>query len=258
MRSVPREQIVRGIREAGVQPGDLLLAHSSLSSFGHVQGGAAEAAWALVDSVMPGGCAFVPTFNFGRGIYDPATTPSATGAVTEAFRHLPGAVRSLHPTHSVAALGTQGATILAGHENCHAFGPGSPLWRLYENNAWVLLIGCDHRSSSMIHVAEEVAGMPYVDRTRTAMVKSGDTVQEWTGRKPGCSRGFSAIDGPLRSAGAIREGLAGGACLQLMRAKDVVDIALAMLNDDPGALLCSIADCQACAQARQVLESIKV
>ncbi len=38
--TVTHADIVAGLRSMGVQPGDLILVHSSLSSFGHVEGGA--------------------------------------------------------------------------------------------------------------------------------------------------------------------------------------------------------------------------
>ncbi len=84
------QQLVAEIRAVGVHPGDLLLVHSSLASIGHVDGGAETAARALAQSVSPGGTVLVPTFNYGQLPYDPASTPSLTGAITEAFRRLPG------------------------------------------------------------------------------------------------------------------------------------------------------------------------
>ena len=155
-------QIVEGIRALGVSPGDLLLAHSSLESFGAVDGGADAVADALVQSVAPGGTVFVPTFNFAKLPWDRATTASLTGAITEAFRQRPAHVRSNHPTHALAGIGPEAEAILADHETKHSFGEDSPLWRLWQRNAWVLLIGCDHRASSMIHVAEEAVGVPYL------------------------------------------------------------------------------------------------
>src|SRR5688500_962738 len=109
--TVTAHHIVDAIRELGVRPGDLLLVHSSLSSFGRVTGGAPAVARALVDVVSPGGTVFVPTFNYGQLPFDPATTPSLTGAITESFRALPGAVRSLQPTHPVAAIGPEAQSI---------------------------------------------------------------------------------------------------------------------------------------------------
>src|SRR4051812_40387727 len=101
MSDVTRNDIAAALRSLGVRAGDLLLAHTSLSRFGYVDGGAGTVANALIDAVSPGGTAFVPTFNYATLPYDPATTQSLTGAITEAFWRLPGAIRSTQPTHPV-------------------------------------------------------------------------------------------------------------------------------------------------------------
>lgn len=252
--SITQQDIVAGIRALGVSPGDLLLVHSALSSFGHVEGGAVAVARALVESVSPGGTAFVPTFNYGQLPYDPATTPSLTGAITESFRTLAGAVRSRHPTHPVAGVGPDAEAIIAGHEDAHPFGPGSPLWRLWERNAWVLLIGCDHRASSMIHVAEEAVAVAYLDCARVATVLQPDgTAMPVTVRRPGCSTGFNTLDATLRARDAVREGTIAAAQLMLMRARDIVAAASDLLRGDQAALLCSDSACERCTQAREMI-----
>ena len=81
---VTGDDIVRGVRQLGVKDGDLLQVHSSLSSFGYVEGGADAVVGALLEAVGSGGTVMVPTFNHGGAdIYDPATTPSHNGAITE-------------------------------------------------------------------------------------------------------------------------------------------------------------------------------
>ncbi|MGB7160291.1 MAG: AAC(3) family N-acetyltransferase [Tepidisphaeraceae bacterium] len=251
MNEVTKPDILAAIRSLGVTPGDLLLAHTSLSSFGRVEGGAVTVAQALIASVSPGGTAFVPTFNYGTLPYDPAITQSLTGAVTEAFWKLPGAVRSGHPTHAVAGFGPDAQAVLADHETVHPFGRGSPLWRLWERDAWVLLIGCDHRSSSMVHVAEEAMDVPQLDRTRSGQFMRGSEVTEVNVRRPGCSGGFNIVDGPLRSAEKIREGTVGRSRFMLMRAADIVAAASELLRRDATALLCTAPDCERCAWARE-------
>ena len=234
----------------GVRPGDLLLAHSSLKSFGAVDGGAEAVADALVRSVAPGGTVFVPTFNFAKLPWDLATTASLTGAITEAFRHRPGAVRSNHPTHALAGIGPEAEAILADHESKHPFGEDSPLWRLWQRNAWVLLIGCDHRASSMIHVAEEVLGVPYLKRTRTQKIITPQGTREVTLRRPNCSNGFNQIAAALRAVDKIVDGTIGSSRLMLMRADDIVGVASEMLRRDRYALLCEPGTCSVCDEAR--------
>jgi aminoglycoside 3-N-acetyltransferase len=246
------EQIVEGIRNLGVRPGDLLLVHSSLKSFGTVEGGADAVAEALTRVVSPGGSVFVPTFNFAKLPWDRQTTSSLTGAITEAFRKQPQAVRSDHPTHAVAGVGPLAQEILANHEKHHPFGENSPLWRLWRRNAWVLLIGCGHVSSSMIHVAEEVAGVPYLERTRSQKVVTPDGFREVALRRPNCSNSFIRIDAPLRAMNQIIDGDIGPSHLMLMRSHDIVSTAVEMLRADPYAFLCDPGTCPVCDEARTI------
>jgi aminoglycoside N3'-acetyltransferase len=235
-----------------------MIVHSSFKSLGGVEGGPGAVAQALIDAVSPGGSAFVPTFNYGKDPYDPATAPSHDGVITEFFRKLPGAVRSLHPTHSIAGVGPDAAEMLRDHDKVHAFAVGSPCWKLWERDAWVLLIGVNHNANSVAHVAEELERMSYLDRRRVARVMQPDgTIREVELRRPGCSEAWDAvIDPPLRARGAIRERRVGSAKLILMRARDVVDVTREMLRRDPAALLCNACGCDACATARKMLISV--
>jgi aminoglycoside N3'-acetyltransferase len=210
-----------------------------------------------VDAVSPAGSVFVPTFTYGRDAYAPATSPSYDGIITEHFRKLPGAVRSLHPTHAVAGRGPHASKTLDGHDRVHAFARESPLWRLWERNAWVLLVGVGHFANSAAHVAEELLEMPYLDRRRRARVARADgSVQEVELRRPGCSDSWDAVIGPpLRERGAIREGKVGESKLQLMRARDVVEVTANLLRRDPRALLCDRSTCDACEQARRMIDA---
>ena len=251
MADVTGRDIVEGLRSLGVEPGHLLLVHSSLSRFGRVEGGAPTVVQALLDSVAPNGTVIVPTFNYGTLPYDPATTQSLTGAISDAFWRTPGAVRSNHPTHSFAAIGPWAREMLENHQHMDPLGHTSPLGRLFRANGWVLLMGVDHRSNSMIHTAEESMKVPYVGRTRTAAVLRGKEVTEVTVRRPGCSSGFNVVGDAMRPMGLIREATVGQSTLMLMRAGDIVSVASGMLARDPAALLCHLPDCDRCAWARE-------
>lgn len=230
----------------------MLLAHSSMKSFAdHLDGGPAAVARALFDAAAN---AFVPTFNYEHGPFEAGSTPSFTGAVTEAFRKLPGAIRSAHPTHSVAGIGPAAQEILRGHDRVQPFGPGSPLWRLWAHDAWVLLIGVDHRASSMIHVAEELVGVPYLGRSRPVKVVTEAGVVERVVRRPGCDFAFNRIDPILRSRGRIFETHVAASKFMLMRSADIVDAAAELLRKNPAALLCDLPDDGVCDQARRIIE----
>jgi aminoglycoside 3-N-acetyltransferase len=257
-----RQEILAAIRALGVRGGDWMIVHSSFKSFGPaeaVNGGPGTVAQALVDAVSPGGSVFVPTFNYGKDPYDPAVAPSYDGIITEFFHKLPGAVRSLHPTHPIAGIGPDAASVLRDHDKAHAFGIGSPCWKLWEHDGWVLLLGVNHNANSVAHVAEELLAMPYLDRKRSARVVQPDgTIREVVIRRPGCSDAWDAVlDPPLRAMGAIREGRVGNARLMLMRARAVVEATCGLLQRDPTALLCTACGCDACEIARRMLKMIR-
>jgi len=237
-----------------VNPRQILVVHSSLKSFGRVQGGAETVARALAEF----GNVFVPVFNYDAYPFAGNETPSLTGAITEAFRKLPGVIRSMHPTHSWAGIGPEAESILEGHERVQPFGEGSPLWKLWQRNAWVLLMGVDHRASSMIHVAEEYVGVPYLDRTRVARIVRDGKIEERIVRKPGCDFAFNRIDPLLRKRGRIIETRVGQSRWMVMRADDIVQSATQLLREDPAALLCDLEDGGVCNEARRMIEGKKI
>ena len=106
-----------------------------------------EAWWDTIRSAMPA--------------YDPALTPTRRmGAIVECFRRLPGTRRSAHPTISVAAHGPKATTIIDPHPLAYGLGEDSPLARLYELDADVVLLGVGHANNTSLHLAEYRADYP--------------------------------------------------------------------------------------------------
>jgi aminoglycoside 3-N-acetyltransferase len=256
---VNKQVIVSGLRQLGLEAGDVVVVHSSLSCFGEQEGGAETVVDALLEVLGAAGTLVVPTYTTGQGVFDPDETPSTADVITEAVRLRPDAVRSLHPTHSVAAIGPMADVITEGHEKVNAFARGSALFKVLQARGKVLLLGTTHTSNSMVHVAEEIANVGYLDRSRMVTVKNprGKLTQRWV-RRPGCSRGFDVIDEILNREDAIRETMIGECRARLMSARAVVDAAVEALKADPEALLCEIPDCESCAEARAMLAAAEM
>lgn len=254
-----QESLVADLRRIGLGGGDAVIVHSSLRSVGKVEGGAATVVRALLEVVGPRGLLMVPNFSYSCTYFDPAFEPSLTGVVTETVRRWPGAVRSLHPTHSVAAIGENAVEIVRGHHLMSAIALGSPLDRLAAMGGWVLLLGVGHTQNSTIHVGEIHADVPYKDvpfspdlaLERTVVTPEGERLVPII-HPPGCSKGFGAIEGNLRLGAAIRDGLVGNSLTQLMRGRNVIDTTFAMLTEEPGALLCFDPYCYRCTEARKI------
>ncbi len=179
-RSAPAtvQSLCDDFRSLGVRPGDVLLVHSSLSAIGWVCGGPVAVIQALEQALGPNGTLVVPTHtcylsepSLWRSppvpgdwlatirrtmpAFDPAVTPSrGMGAIPECFRSQPGVLRSNHPHDSFAARGPRADFIVGSHALHEGLGESSPLARLYDADASVLLLGVMHDSNTSLHLAE--------------------------------------------------------------------------------------------------------
>jgi aminoglycoside 3-N-acetyltransferase len=172
------------LRELGLPPGATVVTHSSLSRLGWVAGGAQAVVLALLQVLGPQGTLVMPAHSrhltepadWGNPpvpepwweiiraetpAFDPRITPTGyMGAIVECFRSFPGVLRSYHPTVSFAALGPLAERITAGHRLDDGLGEDSPLARLYDADAWVLLLGVGHGNNTSLHLAEYRAQGP--------------------------------------------------------------------------------------------------
>ncbi|MGV9342021.1 aminoglycoside N(3)-acetyltransferase [Streptomyces sp. NPDC003688] len=175
---ITRDTISAKLRELGVEPGETLLVHSSLSSLGWVNGGPVAVVQGLLDALGPTGTLTVPAHSadlsdpaYWRNppvpeewwdeirttmpVYDPRITPTlGMGVIPETVRTWPGALRSAHPQTSFAALGPRAAEITEGHAPDCRLGEHSPLARLERVGARVLLLGVGYGSCTSFHLAE--------------------------------------------------------------------------------------------------------
>ena len=256
-------EIVQDLCSLGICEGMKLVVHSSLSSLGHVEGGADTVIDALLETIGSGGTLVMPTFTFPPApIFDPKTTHSTTGFITETFRGRDGVIRSLHPTHSVAAFGPDAEYIIDGHVSASALGADSPLHRLALSGGYILLLGVQHTSNATVHVGEAVAQAPYLDLPysdafdvpMTIRLPDGSSKVVQPRENPGCSVNFNIIEEPLNKNGMIRYGKMGKADSQIMRGIDVVNTVVELMKNDPTVLLCDIDWCPFCLRARELIK----
>lgn len=196
-----RPELAKFFPDLGVRPEGVLLVHASLSGSGLR---AEEVRDALLAALGPRGTLVVPAFTpenshtsrvhravtngmtwrqlqkFRASIppYDPRSTPcTGMGALAECVRTTPGAVRSAHPQTSFAGLGARAAELLANHDLGSHLGERSPLARLYEADAQVLLLRVGFEVCSAFHLAEYRAKLSH--RTRTYRSVMGRPPGKW-------------------------------------------------------------------------------
>jgi aminoglycoside 3-N-acetyltransferase len=244
------EELTGGLRGLGLETGDAVIVHSSLSSLGWVDGGAEAVVAAIRQVIGSSGTLVVPTFTVEEPVFDPETTPSNTGAVTNAVLQLTESERSDHPTHSVTAVGPEATAIVRDHDPLSSLGVGSPFHRVLRDGGTVLLLGVDHTSNSSLHVAEAVARVPYKDRTLEAQRVGPDGEPEVVTRSvAGCSAGFDAVAPVIEREGIVRRGRIGEAEARLVEGDALLDVVTTILEDHPTFLLCSDPTCDSCGYA---------
>ncbi len=257
MPDLNHADLVAGLRSLGLAPGDRVLVHSSLSALGRVQGGADTVIGALLTAVGPSGLVVVPTFG-GPAPFDRRLTPTSLGQIPERFWRRPEAVRSLHPTHSVAAIGAGAAELLAGHEQAPtAYGPDTPYHRLATTGGKILLLGVDQDRNTTLHTAETLAGAAYLQDIEGSYVNDqGEVVTIPIAAMAGPHRNFLAMDPLLRDRGLLRVGRLGRAVCRLMDGDSLLDTALDALRRDPAALLCDNPACGDCVAQRRAVGAV--
>ena len=162
---VTKQQLTTQIRHFGIHPNDNLMNHSSMKAIGDVEGGADTVLDAFSEYLYDGLLIF-PTHTWAQMsdrylIFDPLTEPSCVGVLTNLFFRRPGVVRSLHPTHSVAALGKDAPDYVKGEEKWDTPCPKQGCWgRLYDRKAKILFLGCSLKRNTFLHSVEEWNHIP--------------------------------------------------------------------------------------------------
>ncbi len=163
--------VERALRAAGLTEGDTLFLQAKMSAFGSFERGPDAVLEAIDRVVGPEGLVAMPTITMAEPaieylardpIFDVYETPSRLGAISERFRLSPGTLRSVHPTHPVAARGPGAEEIVAGHETAETpFGEGTPYLRLIERNALQIYFGCGPAALTMYHPFEVTRVPPF-------------------------------------------------------------------------------------------------
>lgn len=264
MTDITFRELQKGFRELGLDAHSRVIAHVSLSAFGHVRGGAEAMVGALTATcglvLMP---AFTPQCqisplvgpenngmvygdrhdeNAEAEMFTPDLPAHADMGVTaETLRHHAAAVRSSHPLLSFTAVGRGAQEVLAAQTLTQPLGP---VTCLEAEGGDVLLLGVGHTRSFALHCAEARAGRRQF--VRWALTPQG--IWECPAM-PGCPDGFDAVIPHITAF--TRTAHVGDAVLQRLPLGDLLKRAEALLRADPLALLCAREDCERCNAVRR-------
>lgn len=250
-------RLVADLHELGVEAGDTLVVHSSLSSLGWVVGGAQAVVEALQETVTESGTLVVPTHSAQytdpdgwsnppvpddwietirtqRPAYRPEVTPSRNiGAIPECLRTYPDAVRSRHPVFSCAAWGTDAEAIVADHSYDDGLGEESPLGAVYDRGGTVLLLGVDRDVNTSLHLAEYRADIETERIENTVPIRrDGERVMHTYEDIETSTDDFEPLTRAFEQQVGSREGTVGNADAVLLDQHALVDFAVEWVEEN--------------------------
>ncbi|KAH7192894.1 uncharacterized protein B0J16DRAFT_411539 [Fusarium flagelliforme] len=243
-----KSSLTNGLRTLGLKPRDNVLVHCSLSSIGWINGGAETLTHSLLEVLTSEGTLVVPTQTSSNSdpsawvdppvpkdwwqtirdtmpAFDPQTSRTQRmGVLAETVRTWPGAMRSMHPQTSFSAVGANAGLVTEGHALDCMFGKNSPLARLEELDAKVLLIGVGFDKCTCFHLAEYRTGAPKANNSFAALV---DGNREWTTVSDVSvnDEGFGDLGGGFLKEGNVVEENIGAAKCYLFSLKEAVSFA---------------------------------
>lgn len=162
---IDKATLLKQLEATNIDRRGSLLIHSSMKSLGEIVGGADTVIDAFIE-FMQDGLLIMPTHTWDKknnrdNRFDPESEPSCVGILGELFRQRPGVLRSLHPTHSVAVIGTLAADFIAGEERFDSPCPPQGVWgKLAKYDTQILFLGCPLSKNTFIHSIEEQYQVP--------------------------------------------------------------------------------------------------
>ncbi len=153
------------LKNAGIKPDDKITMHTSLRAIGKIENGADG----LIDGIkeyLYEGTLLLPTHTWAtvnkkNPFFDVTKDIPCIGTLAKVAAFRTDAVRTLHPTHSLAIFGKNAEEYAKGEELSASPAPlGGCLSRLYEENGKVLLVGVGHERNTYLHAVDERFNIP--------------------------------------------------------------------------------------------------
>lgn len=252
-----KNDLKKNLEQMGLEHTDSLLIHSSMKSIGEVEGGADT----VVDAFMEyfeDGLFMTPAHTWAQmseehNRFDPENEPACVGIIPNIFMKRAGVVRSLHPTHSMAAYGKgiragcAAWKYLEGEENATTpCMPGGAWDRLKDINAKILLIGVNHVKNTYIHSVEEVLGVPerltdkpvhFEIKMKDGSIKGVDVKRHYNRNTEHISESFEKLREAYFEEGAAKKVEFGDAQCILCDAKRIFEVTKRVLSHEINCLI---------------------
>jgi aminoglycoside 3-N-acetyltransferase len=216
----------------------------------------------LLERLGPQGTIVMPAFTYCETVLRPDRPVVAfhpdlpvsreVGAVPETFRRLPNVLRGNHPSHSFAAHGPQARAVLSTQRDGNPLGP---VKKLNVMRGDVVLIDAPLSACMAIHLAEESAPLAYLERATALRINAGGYEERVVvERLPGCGRAFDRLEERL-DPGQVLTASGRDPIARRISIRYLVQLASAVLAENPAALACDDGGCASCARKRAAAQA---
>ena len=252
MSSIQSQHIQKQLLKLGLTDGDTVFVHSSLSSMGWVDGGAQSVISAFRNVLGENGTLVVPAFTGSHFplpdrppnlIFDPLNDPSEMGRITEVVRLNVDSFRSHHLLHSMSAIGKHALDITKVH-GPSAWAADGPFGKLYELDAYVLMLGINWTTCTYFHVVEQLVQVPYRcwQNVDAHILKSDRTTESlpthmFTPKPSAPKSDFNKFGAILERKNLVKQTLVGEATYRLVKVRDIVREGIYEYRQDPYAFV---------------------
>ena len=163
---ISKDQLIQDLIDCGIQKGESVLIHSSLSKIGYLKNGPKDLVDALFAVIGEEGNVLMPNspnaefqLNYiqKNRLFDVKNSGSKLGAISEYFRLLPGSKRSEHPTEPVSCIGPDSEYFTHTHFGEKTpYTKNSPFYKLTEKKGKILYIGVTFANAgTSLHLLED-------------------------------------------------------------------------------------------------------
>ena len=245
-----KSEIIEGLRQVGLERGNVVLIHTAMRTFGRIDGGGPTVVDALLEVLSPSGTLVAPTFTFAHEteddpIIDPRRDRSEMGAITEAVRTHPEALRSTAYRHSFAAIGRRAGVITEVDPALSSFDLRSSFGVMLALDAQAGLFGMTYSSSTSHHFAEWVCDVSYRQKipltVKVRPPKGSIVTQPMTDYQPKSEGGsyygtrhpdFNCLGRKLEDRGVVGTAFIGNAAVRRFPLRGLIDLAQAEAAKD--------------------------
>jgi len=241
-----KNSLIKDIEKTGIRKNGTLLIHSSMKAVGSVDGGGDTVLDAFIE-YMKDGLLLFPTHswsdkNLQEGIYNPKTEASCVGILPNLFMKKERAIRSMHPTHSVTAIGSRAQTYVLRDNDVHTPCPRNGCFGgLYDEDAQLLFLGATLKTNTFIHSIEEWLNIPDRINPQSKKIKllfEGEDVREidYYGHhstRGDVSKNYDKLLVPMLRMGIAKEVKIGDATSYVIEVKPMADWVVELLKENP-------------------------